>query len=97
MVLHTINAGPDSAALEDCLRFITGKDAIILTGDGVYCALVNSRACTALMQSGVEIYALDVDVQASGIATRLSTQVKLVGFDGFVALTEQFPRQLAWF
>jgi len=97
VVLHTINAGPDSAALKDRLRFITSKDAIILTGDGVYCAVANSLASTALLETGVEIYALDVDVRASGIATRLSTQVKLIGVDGFVALTEQFPRQLAWF
>jgi tRNA 2-thiouridine synthesizing protein B len=97
VILHTLNAGPDSAAFQDCLRLATRGDAIMLTGDGLYAALDNSPACEALRNSGAEIHVLDVDALAAGIAERICPQARRTDFDGFVALTERFPRQLAWY
>ena len=97
MILHTLNAGPDSAAFNDCLRISGATDTILLMGSGVYCGLENSRACLALLQSGAQMCVLETDAKAAGILGGLSAKIQLVDFDGFVALSERCPRQLAWY
>ena len=97
MILHTLNAGPDGSAFQDCLRIATDGDAILLTGNGVYAALDNTVACSELLAAGAEVFILEADARAAGIVQRLSTQVRLADFDGFVTLTERFSRQLAWY
>jgi tRNA 2-thiouridine synthesizing protein B len=96
MVLHTINSAPGNSAFTDCLRLAAAEDAILLVGDGVYAALAHTDACSGLLKSGIEVYVLASDAQAAGISSRIDSHFSLRDFDGFVALTERFPRQLAW-
>jgi tRNA 2-thiouridine synthesizing protein B len=86
MTLHTLNASPASAAFADCLRLVAPGDALLLLGDGVYAALAGTGPCRALDASGAELYVLAHICSAA-----------VVDIDGFVALSERFARQLAWY
>jgi tRNA 2-thiouridine synthesizing protein B len=96
MILHTLNCNDSSESFRDCLRMAQGGDAILLLGDGVYGALANSESARALRDCPAKVMALDTDVLAAGLENRLG-QTLLVDMDGFVALSEYYPRQLAWY
>lgn len=96
MVLHTLSASPASPAFSDCLLALAPGDALLLLGSGVYAAIENSPARTALEQSGALLYLLESDGAAAGIAAR-ATGVTAIDTDGFVALTERYLRQMAWY
>lgn len=95
MILHTINASPASQAFTDCLRIITDEDVVLLLGDAVYAGIENSDASSALYNCGARVCVLRADATASGISVQPGFE--LVDMDGFVSLSEQFPRQQAWF
>ena len=96
MMLHTISCKPAMDAFRDCLRVASKGDAIVLLGDGVYSALPGSDARQALDECPARVLALDTDVTAAGLASRLN-DLALVDMDGLVALSEYYPRQLAWY
>ena len=96
MILYTLNASPGSAAFNDCLRVIAAGDVLLLMGDGVYAAIADTNASATLQASGAEIYVLAADAAAAGVRNFLEGATR-VDMDGFVALTERCPRQLAWY
>ena len=96
MMLHTLNCGATTEAFRDCLRTATDGDAIVLLGDGVYTALPGSDARRALDACPARVLALDTDAAAAGLTSRLAG-LALVDLDGLVALSEYYPRQLAWY
>ncbi|MEP5569868.1 MAG: sulfurtransferase complex subunit TusB [Halioglobus sp.] len=96
MLLHTLNAGPDSTSFLDCLRSAQKGDAIVLLGEGVYCALDNSAARKKLDESPARLLALASDVSAAGLSDKASG-IPLIDMDAFVALSEFYPRQLTWY
>ncbi len=96
MVLHTLNASPASAAFADCLRLAAPDDALLLLGDAVYGALTGTDSRLALEACAAPLYVLHEDAAAAGILERVDGAV-CVDIDGFVELTERFPRQLAWY
>lgn len=96
MLLHTLNAGSSTDSFRDCLRSSQSGDAIVLLGDGVYCALANSAARQALDDCPARLLALASDVFAAGIADSVG-DLALIDMDAFVALSEFYPRQLAWY
>jgi tRNA 2-thiouridine synthesizing protein B len=96
VILHTLNATPTSSACSDCLRLLREGDAVLLLGDGVYAALKNTAACSGLIGSNAELYVLQPDAAAAGILGRIDARFSVIGYDGFVALSERFPRQQAW-
>jgi sulfur relay protein TusB/DsrH len=96
MILHTLNATANSDSFRDCLRTAQAGDTLLLLGDGVYNALAGSEAATALAACAAEVMALEADVAAAGLIGRLGP-IPLVDMDGFVDLSEQYPRQLAWY
>ncbi|MEH6589663.1 MAG: sulfurtransferase complex subunit TusB [Halioglobus sp.] len=97
MILHTINKAPGNTAFTECLRLATPDDAILLIGDAVYAALAQTDACTQLLGTEAELYVLAADTLTAGISDRIDKHIKVQDFDGFVSLTERFPRQMAWF
>ena len=96
MILHTLNAASNSESFRDCLRTAQAGDAILLLGDGVYCGISDSEGSLALQASPARVIALDADAAAAGLTHRLG-EIPLVNMDAFVALTEYYPRQLAWY
>ena len=96
MILHTLNASPSSPAFSDCLKVLVTGDAVLLMGDGVYAAIPQSRACNLLLATGADIHVLRADAAAAGV-NELPHVVCSIDMDGFVALSERFPRQQAWY
>ncbi|MCB1687316.1 MAG: sulfurtransferase complex subunit TusB [Halioglobus sp.] len=96
MILHTLNALPSSAAFGDCLKLLQPGDAVVLLGDGVYAALEDTSPCDELRATGVELFILQADALLAGI-DRPAEGCNSIGMDELVALTERFPRQLAWY
>ncbi|MEP4148089.1 MAG: sulfurtransferase complex subunit TusB [Halioglobus sp.] len=96
MLLHTLNAGPGTDSFLDCLRSAQKGDAIVLLGEGVYCALKDSSARKKLDECPARLMALATDVEAAGLANAISG-LPLIDMDAFVALSEFYPRQLAWY
>ena len=96
MTLHTLNASPASAVFADCLRLLAPGDALLLLGDGVYAALEGTAARSALDASPARVYVLQADAAAAGVLGRIDG-AELVDIDGFVALSEHYARQLAWY
>ncbi len=96
MVLHTLNSGPSSAAFADCLRMLAPGDALVLLGDGAYCAVAGTPALEQLAASDAAVYVLTEHASARGC--RVSGEaVSAIDMSRFVELSEQFPRQLAWY
>lgn len=96
MVLHTISAAPGNSAFSDCLRIAAQGDAVVLLGEAVYAALNNAAACAELHACEARILVLDTDSRAAGLAPD-ALAFPCIDMDGFVALSEYYPRQLAWY
>ena len=96
MILHTLAASPSCAAFDNCLRLAAPGDAILLLGDGVYAALADTGPLAQLASCGAEVFMLRADAAAAGVPAQAAS-VTTVDMDGFVALSERFPRQLAWY
>ena len=97
MMLHTLNAAPDSAAFTECIRLLAAEDTLLLMGDGVYAALADTSASAALTQSGAALFVLQPHAAAAGILQRLCNGIEAADYDQFVALTEQYTKQQAWY
>lgn len=87
--LHTFSALPDSEPYRDCVRLLGGGDALLLLGEGVYAALALPEL------EGVDVYLLASDAAGRGVIA--PDRVARLDMAGFVALTERFPRQVAWY
>ena len=96
MVLHTLSAAPGTPGFHTCLRVATAEDSILLLGDGVYAAIAGSPGSLQLQAASATLFALVQDVAAAGIGQSMADSVKVIDFDGFVALTEACERQLNW-
>ena len=97
VMLHTINAAPDSPAIADCVRSASKGDAILLLGDGVYSAIIDGPMQQQLSDHSADVYVLREDAAVRGVLMKLCKDATLLDMDGFVTLTEQFPCQQAWF
>jgi tRNA 2-thiouridine synthesizing protein B len=96
MILHTLSGSPTSAAFKDCHALLRPADALVLLGDGVYAALPDTTACAQLAATGAALYVLAAHAQAAGI-TEPGSAITGITMDDFVALTERYSRQMAWY
>lgn len=98
-MLHIVNKSPlSSRNLESCLRFAQPGDALLLIEDGVYAATSGSaveadvrKACASL-----QVHALQPDIDARGMGTRVLDGVRTVDYGGFVDLVAQHNTSHAW-
>ena len=96
--LHTVNKSPLVAdALEQCLRAAMPGDAILLIEDGVYAAIPSSPAHLACSAGGLKLYALQADIDARGLASRVPASVQRVDDAGFVALCCHYRKTCSWY
>ncbi len=96
MILHTLTATAPAQAFSDCLRCAGQQDTIVLMGDGVYNAVAGSAPAQSLVQCAARVIVLDVDAAAAGLNGKLD-QLAFIDMNGLVALSEDYPRQLAWY
>lgn len=95
-MLHTLSASATSSAFADCLQLLCKDDALVLMGDGVYCALAHSASRDQMLSTNVQLYLLNDDAVAAGISSRVS-DTRLISIDQLVELSEQHERQQAWY
>jgi len=96
-MLHTINKSPfDTHYLDNCLRFISEKDVLLLFEAGVFAA-ANGTKKSGLIENLLKtnkVYALLPDIKARGI-DNLIEGVETAGYEKFVDLVEEHTVQ-AW-
>jgi tRNA 2-thiouridine synthesizing protein B len=98
-VLHIVNKSPyERNALETCLRFALPGSALLLIEDGVYAATRGGKAEADLRAAmkHLEVYALQPDLEARGMAARVIDGIKLVDYGGFVDLVCAQPSCQSW-
>jgi len=98
-LLHIVNKSPyERNALESCLRFALPGSALLLIEDGVYAATRGSAAEQGLREAmrRLEVYALQPDLEARGMAARVLEGIKLVDYGGFVDLVCTQPSCQSW-
>ena len=99
MILHIISQSPQqSDAFQSCLRNAGAEDAILLIEDAVHALFYYSRLCQQQEKlSQLKVYGLSEDALARGAPALELDTVTLIDYDGFVALTEQYPSSMSWY
>jgi tRNA 2-thiouridine synthesizing protein B len=98
-MLHIINKSPfETNTLDTCLRMAQPGHAVLLIEDGVYAATRGSAAEAHLRQActTLKVYALQPDMDARGVTSKVIDGVNLVDYGGFVDLTEQHDTSHSW-
>jgi tRNA 2-thiouridine synthesizing protein B len=98
-VLHIVNKSPtDGNALDGALRMASAECALLLIEDAVYAAtrggIAEARIKEALRLH--KVYVLGPDLEARGMADRLTDGVTLVDYPGFVDLVAEHPNCQSW-
>lgn len=90
-MLYTVNKSPFGCNnLVSMLRVAPENAPVLLFEDGVYGAIPGSSS-EALIRDAMrahQVYALDADLEARGIA-KVIEGITVIGYDGFVALVEE--------
>jgi tRNA 2-thiouridine synthesizing protein B len=98
-MLHIINKSPfDANSLDSCLRMAQPGHALLLIEDGIYAAAKGSaverhvaEACTKF-----SVFALQPDMDARGMTSKLMDGVTLTDYAGFVDLVEKHNTSHSW-
>ena len=96
-MLHIINKSPlDRPAFDSALK--TGEGAILLIEDGVYAAAKGTAAEAKIKGAAgkFKFYALTADVEARGLADRITEGVTTVDYAGFVDLVAEYKTCQSW-
>jgi tRNA 2-thiouridine synthesizing protein B len=96
-MLHIVNKSPTQTdALRSCLRLALPGQALLLTEDAVYAATKGGAEASGMAQSALQIYVLQPDVEARGMAGRLIDGVTAIDYGGFVDLVAAHPNNQSW-
>ncbi|MCW8335087.1 sulfurtransferase complex subunit TusB [Vibrio sp. SCSIO 43135] len=90
-MLHIIKS---ISALDDMLALYAAEDDVLLVEDAVY--VVNPQHQAFNRVKGLSLFALQSDLEARGIANRVSPSVSVVSYAGFVDLTAKQHNSLTW-
>ncbi|OGI41280.1 MAG: sulfurtransferase TusB [Candidatus Muproteobacteria bacterium RBG_16_62_13] len=98
-MLHTINKSPfDRNVFDSCVAHVKKGASILLIEDGIYAATQGTAAANKLegIMKDVKVYALQPDVNARGMQSKVLDGVNLVDYGGFVDLVTQHNAVQAW-
>jgi tRNA 2-thiouridine synthesizing protein B len=96
-MLHIVNKShTQTDALRSCLRLALPGHALLLTEDAVYAATKGGAEASGLVKSALQIYVLQPDVEARGMAGRLIDGVTAIDYGGFVDLVAAHPNNQSW-
>ena len=98
-MLHIINKSTfQTSTLDSCLGMAQDGSAVLLIEDGVYAATLGSAAETKLRQAcqRLKVYALQPDLDARGLSSRLIERIELIDYGGFVDLTLEHSVSHSW-
>lgn len=98
-MLHIVNKSHmQTNALQSCLRLAQPGHALLLIEDAVYAATTAGAAsadlCDALAR--LKVYALQPDLEARGVASKLSDGVTAIDYAGFVDLVVEYSNNQSW-
>ena len=101
MILHTLNKPPRTSACVSCLKALSGRskatdtrDSLLLLEDGVYLADTANEALFKTLD--VKVYAIDADVEARGLTTRVQASIEVIGYADFVRLATEHKLTKSW-
>lgn len=100
MILHTVNKSPArSNCLESCLRIAPHGGALMLIEDGVYASVNNTEHSQLIVDAltRMQVFVLEPDIKARGLSGLLIPGVSLVGYPGFVELTQTYDTVQSWY
>ena len=97
-MLHTVNKSSfERNTLQSCLNAIDDTSVILLIEDGVISATNNSKSSMlADLAAQGRVYALQGDLDARGISSKVADNVKLVDYAGFVDLVVDHGTAVSW-
>jgi tRNA 2-thiouridine synthesizing protein B len=98
-MLHIVNKShAQTSALQSCLRLAQAGSALLLTEDAIYAATQAAAASSGIAgaMKQLEVYALQPDVDARGMAGKLLDGVTAVDYAGFVDLVVEHPNNQSW-
>ena len=98
-MLHIVNKSPtDTPNLQSCLRMAQPGHAVLLIEDGVYAATsAQADACgLAGALTSLRVYALQPDLDARGMGSRLLPGVTPIDYGGFVDLVTEHTNNQSW-
>jgi len=97
-MLHIINKSPLDRNSLDSVLTTAEPGAILLIEDGVYAATKGNAVEGKLKAaaSKFKIYALKADLEARGIADRVSDGINAVDYGGFVDLVAEYKTNQSW-
>ncbi|MEF1291176.1 sulfurtransferase complex subunit TusB [Vibrio sp. M260118] len=81
-------------SLTDVIRVAVETDDVLLVEQAVYAA--NPHHQDFLSVKGLKVSVLQADVEARGIANRISPSIEKISFEGFVDLTAKQPKSITW-
>lgn len=97
-MLHTVNKSVfERNSLQSCLNTIDDSSVILLIEDGVISAAKNTKSSLlASLAAEGRVFALQGDVEARGISSKLADNIKLVDYEGFVDLVVEHGTAVSW-
>jgi tRNA 2-thiouridine synthesizing protein B len=97
-MLHTVNKSSfERNSLQSCINIIDDNSVILLIEDGVISCTnnANSEMIAGLAEDG-RVYALQGDVDARGISSKVADNIKLVDYAEFVDLVVEHGTPVSW-
>lgn len=99
--LHTVNKSPFThTTLASCLEVCGNSDGILLLEDGVFGAVnssPNGVQLKAAIARGIKIYVLSSDVKARGLNAKLTPNIQITDYNGFVQLSIEYRCVQSWY
>lgn len=97
-MLHTVNKSVfERNSLQSCVNTIDDSSVILLIEDGVISAAKNTKSSVlADLAAEGRVYALQGDVDARGISSKVADNIKLVDYEGFVDLVVEHGTAVSW-
>lgn len=87
--LHIINKAPDHPRFPACLEALATDDTLVLIENAVTALVVDNLVLPPC-------YALSPDTHARALPESSGTEVRMIDYSGFVALTETHQRVINW-
>jgi tRNA 2-thiouridine synthesizing protein B len=97
-MLHIINKSPLDRNSLDTVLATAAEGAILLIEDGVYAA-TKGNAFEGKLKGAMgkfKVYALQGDLEARGIADRVTDGITAVDYAGFVDLVAEYKTNQSW-
>ncbi|WXU00302.1 MAG: Protein TusB [Catillopecten margaritatus gill symbiont] len=97
-MLHTVNKSVfERNSLQSCVNTIDDSSVILLIEDGVISAANNTKSSVlADLAAEGRVYALQGDVDARGISSKVADNIQLVDYEGFVDLVVEHGTAVSW-